>query len=149
MTSKTGVTRAGAVLEEAASRHPPRYRRRHHSRIAQSGLSSEFLPAVFGHSAAVSTAAPDTARDEREAPEVDFVRNALNDVQHNWDQMLPERENRPYHHAKLVLYRDAKRCSQRLAKPGWKALFQSRPMRHISQAAARPGSKSNALYVRN
>jgi uncharacterized protein len=58
-------------------------------------------------SAAVSPAAPDSARDQREAPEVEFVRNALNDVQHNWDQMLPEQENRAYHHAKLVLYRDA------------------------------------------
>ena len=58
-------------------------------------------------SAAVSPVAPDSGRDQREAPEVDFVTKALNDVQHNWDQMLPEQENRPYHHAKLVLYRDA------------------------------------------
>lgn len=58
-------------------------------------------------SAAVSPAVPDSVRDQREAPEVDFVTKALNDVQHNWDQMLPEQENRPYHHAKLVLYRDA------------------------------------------
>ena len=58
-------------------------------------------------SAAVSPVAPDGVRHDREAPEVDFVTKALNDVQHNWDQMLPDQENRPYHHAKLVLYRDA------------------------------------------
>ena len=54
-----------------------------------------------------SASAPDTARDQREAPEVQYVTEALNDVQHNWDQLLPSQENRSYHHAKLVLYRDA------------------------------------------
>jgi predicted metalloprotease len=58
-------------------------------------------------SAAVSPGRPDTARNQAEAPEVKFISNALDDVQQNWDQMLPAQENRPYHHAKLVLYRDA------------------------------------------
>lgn len=57
-------------------------------------------------STAVPAAAPDRARDQREAPEVEFVTKALNDIQHNWDQMLPDQEGRPYRHAKLVLYRD-------------------------------------------
>jgi predicted metalloprotease len=58
-------------------------------------------------SAAVSPRTHDGARDQAEAPEVKFVSNALDDVQQNWDQMLPAQENRPYHHARLVLYRDA------------------------------------------
>jgi predicted metalloprotease len=48
----------------------------------------------------------DPARDQREAPEVKFVSNALDDIQRNWDQLLPAQEGRPYRHAKLVLYRD-------------------------------------------
>jgi predicted metalloprotease len=50
---------------------------------------------------------PDTARDERERPEVQFVSFVLDDVQKNWDRVLPAQERIPYHHAKLVLYRNA------------------------------------------
>jgi predicted metalloprotease len=48
----------------------------------------------------------DTARDQREAPEVRFVSNALDDIQRNWDQMLAAQTGHAYRHAKLVLYRD-------------------------------------------
>jgi predicted metalloprotease len=47
------------------------------------------------------------ARDEREQPEVRFISFVLDDVQKNWDKMLPAQAATPYHHAKLVLYRDS------------------------------------------
>src|ERR1035438_219298 len=50
---------------------------------------------------------PDTARDKRERPEVQFVSFVLDDVQKNWDAVLPAQEHIPYHHAKLVLYRNS------------------------------------------
>ncbi len=50
---------------------------------------------------------PDTARDERERPEVRFVSFVLDDVQKNWDRALPAQKHAPYRHAKLVLYRDS------------------------------------------
>jgi predicted metalloprotease len=48
-----------------------------------------------------------SARDQQEAPTVKFVSNALDDIQQNWDRILPAQEDRDYRHAKLVLYRDA------------------------------------------
>jgi uncharacterized protein len=50
---------------------------------------------------------PDAARNDRERPEVEFVSFVLDDVQKNWDRMLPEQERTPYTHAKLVLFRNA------------------------------------------
>ena len=50
---------------------------------------------------------PNRAQDAREGTEVQFVSFVLDDVQHNWDALLPQAENRPYHHAKLVLFRNA------------------------------------------
>jgi predicted metalloprotease len=58
-------------------------------------------------SASVSPGVPDSARDQQEAPTVKFISNALDDIQQNWDRILPDQENHPYRHAKLVLYRDA------------------------------------------
>jgi predicted metalloprotease len=52
-------------------------------------------------------AEPDTARDQREQPEVQFVSFVLDDVQKNWDRVLPAQTNVPYRHAKLVLFRDS------------------------------------------
>jgi len=49
---------------------------------------------------------PDRARDQAEAPTVQFVSFVLDDVQHTWDQVLPK-EGRSYRHAKLVLFRDS------------------------------------------
>ncbi len=48
-----------------------------------------------------------TAQDVREAPEVHFVSFVLDDVQKTWDRLLPAQKNIPYHHAKLVLYRNS------------------------------------------
>jgi uncharacterized protein len=50
---------------------------------------------------------PDAARNDRERPEVEFVSFVLDDVQNNWDRMLPEQEHVPYRHARLVLFRNA------------------------------------------
>jgi predicted metalloprotease len=50
---------------------------------------------------------PDTARDERERPELRVVSFVLDDVQKTWDRLLPEQKKIPYHHAKLVLYRNS------------------------------------------
>jgi uncharacterized protein len=50
---------------------------------------------------------PDTAQDQRESRELKFVSFVLDDVQKNWDRVLPEQEHVPYHHAKLVLFRNA------------------------------------------
>jgi predicted metalloprotease len=52
---------------------------------------------------------PDTARDERERPEVQFVSFVLDDVQKNWDRVLPAQEHIPYHHAIMVLFRNSYR----------------------------------------
>ena len=49
---------------------------------------------------------PDPARDQQEKPLVDFVTFVLDDTQNTWSQILPQ-QGVPYHHAKLVLFRDA------------------------------------------
>jgi hypothetical protein len=54
----------------------------------------------------VHTSEPDTARDQREEPEVQFVSFVLDDVQKTWTQILSD-ENVRYRHAKLVLFRDS------------------------------------------
>ena len=46
-------------------------------------------------------------RNDPERPEVQLVSFVLDDVQKNWDRMLPLQEHIPYRHAKLVLYRNA------------------------------------------
>lgn len=50
---------------------------------------------------------PDYNRDQREQPEVQFVSFVLDDVQNNWNRILPQTAHVPYRHAKLVLFRDA------------------------------------------
>jgi predicted metalloprotease len=60
--------------------------------------------------------APDRQRDASEGTEVQFVSFVLDDVQQNWDTILPQAENRPYRHAKMVLFRDATRSGCGLAR---------------------------------
>jgi predicted metalloprotease len=48
---------------------------------------------------------PDSVRDRREQPLVQFVTFVLNDAQNTWSQILPA-HGVPYRHAKLVLFRD-------------------------------------------
>jgi predicted metalloprotease len=57
------------------------------------------------------TSQPNTELDEQEKPEVQFVTFVLNDVQKNWDSVLPAQTNVPYRHAKLVLFRDSTRSA--------------------------------------
>ena len=50
---------------------------------------------------------PDKTKDATEAPEVKFVSFVLDDVQKTWTRILPAQAGINYHHAILVLYRDA------------------------------------------
>ena len=57
--------------------------------------------------ARVSSPAPDNAGGSAtEQREVQFVSFVLDDVQHTWDQTLPQMAGVNYRHAKLVLFRD-------------------------------------------
>ena len=49
---------------------------------------------------------PNPARDEAEKPLVQFVSFVLDDTQKTWTEILPEQSNKPYRHAKLVLFRN-------------------------------------------
>jgi Predicted metalloprotease len=62
--------------------------------------------AGFGTSSApTQMSRPDTARDQREEPLVQFVSFVLDDTQKTWTQILSQ-QGVPYHHAKLVLFRN-------------------------------------------
>ncbi len=49
---------------------------------------------------------PNPARDAAEQPLVQFVSFVLDDTQNTWTQILPQQTGKPYHHAKLVLFRN-------------------------------------------
>jgi predicted metalloprotease len=51
--------------------------------------------------------APNPQRDAQEQPQVEFVKFVLNDVQDTWNRLLPQEAQKPYRHAKLVLFRNA------------------------------------------
>src|SRR5262249_25062086 len=59
-----------------------------------------------GSGPSMSTSQPDPARNAAERPLVQFVSFVLDDTQNTWTQILPEQANTPYHHAKLVLFRN-------------------------------------------
>ena len=59
-----------------------------------------------GGGARTSVSRPDRAKDAREEPLKQFVTFVLNDTQKTWEQVLPA-QGVQYHHAKLVLFRDA------------------------------------------
>ena len=63
-----------------------------------------------------NTGVPDKAKDAAEAPEVKFVSFVLDDVQKTWTRTLPAQAGIDYHHAILVLYRDATRAGCGLAQ---------------------------------
>jgi predicted metalloprotease len=56
-------------------------------------------------SAPTQISQPDTARDQREEPLVQFVSFVLDDTQKTWTQVLSQ-QGVPYRHAKLVLFRN-------------------------------------------
>jgi len=64
------------------------------------------LAGVGGMSAPTHTSQPDTARDQREEPLVQFVSFVLDDAQKTWTQILSS-QGVHYRHAKLVLFRDS------------------------------------------
>ena len=68
----------------------------------------DFLSLVGGGGggAPIQNSQPDTARDQREEPEVQFVSFVLDDAQKTWTQILSS-EGISYRHAKLVLFRDS------------------------------------------
>jgi predicted metalloprotease len=53
-----------------------------------------------------TTSQPDPGRDSAEKPLVQFVSFVLDDTQNTWTQILPQQSGKPYHHAKLVLFRN-------------------------------------------
>jgi uncharacterized protein len=53
-----------------------------------------------------ATSRPNPARDAAERPMVQFVSFVLDDTQNTWTQILPQQANKPYHHARLVLFRN-------------------------------------------
>lgn len=54
---------------------------------------------------------PESAQDRRERPEVQVVSFVLDDVQKNWDRILPQQEHVSYHHARLVLFRNSRQSA--------------------------------------
>jgi len=80
-----------------------------------------FLSLIGMGSPTASTAIsqPDTARDQSEQPEVQFVSFVLDDAQKTWTQILSQ-QGVPYRHAKLVLFRDTivSGCGQAQAATG-------------------------------
>lgn len=66
-----------------------------------------------------SISQPDTARDQAEQPEVQFVSFVLDDAQNTWTHILSQ-QGMNYRHAKLVLFRDSivSGCGQAQAATG-------------------------------
>jgi hypothetical protein len=48
----------------------------------------------------------DPSSNAADQQRVEFVSFVLDDVQKTWENLLPSQAGRPYHHAKLVLFRD-------------------------------------------
>src|SRR5271155_6059695 len=72
-------------------------------------FKQNFFALLGGGPAGSSPAAvsqPNPARDEAEKPLVQFVSFVLDDTQKTWTEILPEQSNKPYRHAKLVLFRN-------------------------------------------
>ncbi len=59
-----------------------------------------------GVASGTTVSQPDPARDAAEKPLVEFVSFVLIDAQNTWTKILPQQTGTPYHHAKLVLFRD-------------------------------------------
>jgi uncharacterized protein len=58
-------------------------------------------------SAPVTHSAPDTARDQREQPQMQLISTILDNVQDVWTKTLPEEAHVAYRRAKLVVFRGA------------------------------------------
>ena len=77
--------------------------------IVLSFLFHTNLFSIFG-GGGTAVAPTESTRPLSDSPgeqrEVQFVTSIFNDVQHNWEQVLPQQSGAQYRHAKLVLYRD-------------------------------------------
>src|SRR5437764_11186947 len=66
--------------------------------------------ALFSGDSSSSRPAASSSQPVQETPqehqEVEFVKFVLNDTQSTWETILPQQANTPYHHARLVLFRD-------------------------------------------
>jgi uncharacterized protein len=62
---------------------------------------------VGGGPAPVARSVSQSPESPAEKREVQFVSFVLDDVQNTWDRLLPQQTGVPYHHAKLVLFRDS------------------------------------------
>ena len=64
--------------------------------------------ALFNSAPSASTApvTSEPARSGENDEKVKFVSFVLDDAQRTWENLLPSQTGRPYHHAKLVLFRD-------------------------------------------
>ncbi len=71
--------------------------------------------------------------------EVQFVSFVIDNVQHTWDKLLPEQQNVPYHHAKLVLSRRRTHTSRSMASGS--------PIRRIT--LERPGHFSTSIRAKS
>lgn len=69
-------------------------------------VSGVAIPGSGAASGVVDTAGP-VQQTPEEAKEVQFVSFVLDTVQATWAKLLPETTGRPWHNAKLVLFRDA------------------------------------------
>jgi predicted metalloprotease len=56
--------------------------------------------------APAATSGANPSRNAAERPLVQFVSFVLDDTQNTWTKILPQQAGRPYHHAKLVLFRN-------------------------------------------
>ena len=71
-------------------------------------FKQDFFALLGGGAGSTPTAVsrPNPTLDEKEKPLVQFVTFVLNDTQKTWEETLPQQAGVPYHHAKLVLFRD-------------------------------------------
>jgi predicted metalloprotease len=69
-------------------------------------FQQNFFQFFSGGAPGAAVARPDPTRDGAEKTRAEFASFVLDDVQKTWDQTLPAQTQRPYHHAKMVLYRD-------------------------------------------
>jgi predicted metalloprotease len=76
-------------------------------RIGRLPVIALLVTGAFGQTTFGQNSAPKSARDAREEPEVRVVSFVLDDVQKNWDRVLPAQTGVTYHHAKLVLFRNS------------------------------------------
>ena len=92
-----------------------------------------------------TTSQPDSQRDAREEPTVQFVSFVLDDTQKTWAGILQQR-GIPYRHAKLVLFRDATSSSCGAAQSATGPFYC--PSDKVRNLQGQNPGQGNALSVR-